>query len=567
MGRRCIPLVVWILCWPPFAVRAAPGSAAPSSQEPATKNSGQLPKEDSQARDAERLRKELVAATPEEWQNKLDSLANHKGMVFTRALVQAIGELDGRRRQQARDALALRLARMKADTLRDYLADNDPELRRAAALACVIKQDRSLLPDLQKLQSDPDTFVARAAKTAHALLAKEPDGPKPFKEVARPRPSARPEAAPGTLPKSAPVPPALSAHSLDELLESLRQKYDLPALAAAVIYDGQVTGVSAVGVRRYGSSVQVTPDDRFSIGSCGKAMTATLLGTLVEHSKLRWETTLGKVLPAAVTEGMQPAYRTVTLEQILSHRGGLQAFTRPTPESQAAVGLIMLSGTVSEQRLAFARYFLRQPAVGKPGERFVYSNVGYVLAGLMAEQVTHQTWEELMQTRIFKPLGMKTSGFGPAASPGTLDQPWFHKVEGDKHLYIEPGLTSDNPPLLGPAGRIHCSLGDWAKFAVAHLRGARGQDGLLRAGTFHKLHTPSAGGNYAFGWMVRTPEWSKTPVLTHGGSNGSNFAEIWIAPAQNCAVLVATNQGGDQAQQACAETAQLLIRRCLDQSR
>src|SRR5687768_10277826 len=82
--------------------------------------------------------------------------------------------------------------------------------------------------------------------------------------------------------------PAISA-----MLESIRAKYELPGLAAAIVSQGKVTAIGAAGVRKIGSPEKVTIHDHVHIGSCTKALTATMLARLIESGKLDWKTTLG----------------------------------------------------------------------------------------------------------------------------------------------------------------------------------------------------------------------------------------------------------------------------------
>jgi CubicO group peptidase (beta-lactamase class C family) len=69
-----------------------------------------------------------------------------------------------------------------------------------------------------------------------------------------------------------------------------------------------------------------------------------------------------------------------------------------------------------------------QPAASPPGSQYEYSNVGYVLAGAIAERITGQAWEELIAKTIFQPLGMTSAGFGGLGTAGKIDQPWPHYV-------------------------------------------------------------------------------------------------------------------------------------------
>jgi CubicO group peptidase (beta-lactamase class C family) len=337
--------------------------------------------------------------------------------------------------------------------------------------------------------------------------------------------------------------------SLNSLLEPILKKYDLPALAGAIVTSKGLSAVGAVGVRKYGTDTPVTVDDQFHLGSDTKAMTATMLATLVEEGKLSWSTTLEQVFPdlAAGPQGrMNPAYGKVTLEQLLAHRAG---FTDASwPQGKDFGDMHALPGTPREQRAAYVAMVLSEPPVSVPGSTFLYSNRSYAVAGAMAERVANDSWESLMQKRIFGPLGMKTCGFGAMGTPGArdpknIDEPWQHKLFLAWHKAIEPGPQADNPPVLGPAGTVHCSIVDWGRFVTAHLRGEQGEPGILKPETFKRLHTPSFGGDYAFGWLVVDRPWAGGRALNHAGSNTMNFAVVWMAPAKDFAVLVMTNQG------------------------
>jgi CubicO group peptidase (beta-lactamase class C family) len=149
---------------------------------------------------------------------------------------------------------------------------------------------------------------------------------------------------------------------------------------------------------------------------------------------------------------------------------------------------------------------------------------------------------------------MNTCGFGAPASPGKVDQPWAHRLADHELVAVQPGPESDNPPGLGPAGTVHCSLPDWAKFAELHLKGERGEKtALLSPESMSKLHTASPGGNYALGWIAGERPWAGGKVLAHDGSNTMFYASVWLAPARNLLFLVATNAGNDSAQKAVDE--------------
>ncbi len=349
---------------------------------------------------------------------------------------------------------------------------------------------------------------------------------------------------------------------LGPILEPIRKKYGLPAMAGAVILYGRTEALGATGFRKDGNDVQVRTNDKFHIASCTKAMTATLIAMLVERGKLKWDMTLVEAFPDIADE-MHPDYHNVTLSHLLVHRSGMPGPKRSWPEGKSFMDMHNLPGSAMEQRRTYARMILRQEPEAKPGTKFIYSNAGYSIAGVMAERAMNKPWEILMKEILFKPLGMKTAGFGAMGTPGKIDQPWQHTIEKDKLIAVEPGRLSDNPPVWGPSGTVHCSMRDWAKFITAHIKGPKSETGLLKSETFELLHTPGFGGDYAPGWKVREREWAGGNVLTHTGNNTMSFAVVWMAPKRDFAVLVASNQGGDQVEEACDEACWMLIKEFL----
>jgi CubicO group peptidase (beta-lactamase class C family) len=323
---------------------------------------------------------------------------------------------------------------------------------------------------------------------------------------------------------------------LNELLETVRRTHGVPALAGAIVTGKGLAAVGAAGLRKAGTDVAVTVNDEWHLGSDTKAMTAAMIGALVERNTLTWETTPADIFPD-LAASMTPALGQVTLLQLLSHRAGLPA--------NLAWGLIPWTGSTREQRLDALKRAASSKLLSEPGAKYLYSNLGYVIAGAMAEKAADAAWEDLMRTLVFDPLGMTGVGFGGTGTPGRVDQPWGHAANGKP--VAANGPETDNPPVMGPAGTVHCPLRDWAMFVADQLRGARGEKALLRAETYRKLQTPPFGGDYALGWLVAEREWGGGTVLTHSGSNTMNFAVAWLAPRRDFAVIVVCNQGGPTA--------------------
>jgi len=375
--------------------------------------------------------------------------------------------------------------------------------------------------------------------------------------------------------------------NVDAILQSiLGRGGERFGMVAAVLRGERIIAQGAAGVRKRGAAERATLDDRFHLGSCTKTMTATLVAMLVEEGKLHWTTTLGELF-ADTVKPMHPVWDKVTLRQVLAHRAGLPlepddpvgVFTliresygslRSDPELMRPPRARL--GTLPQQRLEIARQALSRPPGFPPDTKFYYSNVGYVLAGAVLEQLTGRAWEELMRERLFQPLGISTGGFGAPGTTNKTEQAWGHSPVLGKPL--DPRSPAAEIPLFnGPAGLAHMTITDWAKFTALHLRGDPAnphcQAALLKLDTFAEMHAGStskgwvirglnflATGDaapavtYCAGWFISTASWARGTRpgdtgrrLWNFGSNGRWTGGVVIAPEIDFAVLVACNRG------------------------
>jgi CubicO group peptidase (beta-lactamase class C family) len=349
--------------------------------------------------------------------------------------------------------------------------------------------------------------------------------------------------------------------SLEAMLTPFLARYELPALAAAVVKDGKVIAAGAVGTRKTGAKIPVTVNDRFHLGSDTKAMTALLAAMLVEERKLRWDSTLAEVFPE-LADQMDPGLRRVTLQQLLSHTSGI-------PSDNDVFGNLLEKSLVQDGNLDELRYWLvqqwsTQPLASEPGTTFAYANMNYIIVGAIIERVGGKTWEELITERVFTPLDLRSAGLGPQATLGKIDAPLGHIMIGGKTKAFLAGPNGDNPTIVGPAGIAHMSVLDFAHWAGWNAgEGKRGPK-LVQPETLQKLHTPVISmpekkggapgtptrGKYALGWGELPMDWAPEPLIYHGGSNQKNLAHIWVEPWRDFAMVVVTNIGGVKADEA-----------------
>ncbi len=235
---------------------------------------------------------------------------------------------------------------------------------------------------------------------------------------------------------------------LDAFIKQGLKEYGVPGCSVAVIKDDKVALMRGYGVRRSGRDEAVDENTLFMIASNTKPFTAAVLATLVDEGKLGWDEHVIDRLPEFVLPDPYPT-REATIRDLLAHRTGLPAFAGDNLE-----------------RLGFDRpEILRRIRYLKSTHSFRekagYSNPGYLAAGMLAARVGNASWEDLVKTRLFQPLGMTHSGvsvkdrdprpISPSrmancmSSPGTIMIPWV------------PRAASRRPRLTWPNGSA-CSL-------------------------------------------------------------------------------------------------------------
>ena len=312
----------------------------------------------------------------------------------------------------------------------------------------------------------------------------------------------------------------------------------VPAMQATVV---RGEGIIAHGA--FGAAV----GDAFHIGSCTKPFTATIAAMLVEEKKLTWETRIVDVFPEWKA-AIRSDYLDVTLADLLSHEAGLPAFG----EEEEFAHIPDFKGNPSSRLQQFALYALSQPPVVKPRTAFKYSNAGFDVAAAMIERASGQTWESLLRTRIFQPLGMTTAGLGWPAKV------WGHEWDGTKLVPVDPHGKYQLPDYIQASGDLHMTSDDLALFLRAHLRALRGERTLISPATAALMHTKRIKSGLGFGV---NNESKLAPLSTHSGSADTFFTVVAIAPKYNVAAVVQTNAAGEAAQKVVGKMLLELISR------
>lgn len=284
------------------------------------------------------------------------------------------------------------------------------------------------------------------------------------------------------------------------------------------------------GPTRKGGSTAVAPDAPWHIGSVSKSFTSTLVMRFVERGLLDLDAPISEYLSAYQAQ-MHDDWKSCTLRQLLSHTSGLaanppKALTRKTCMADSEIG----------RRTVLAAVW-GHPKAAQAGQ-FLYSNLGYMLAGFVCEVAAQSSWEHLILKELAAPLGLQSLGFGAPAQKGAA---FGHKsILGFKRPVDPSRPDSDNPQWMGPAGTIHMTLSDLVKWGQFHLQASRGdQTGLLSTQSCHIMQTPMAEA-YGLGWVIETTD-TQGQSIWHNGSNTMWYTVLRLFPERQIAIAISTN--------------------------
>ena len=329
---------------------------------------------------------------------------------------------------------------------------------------------------------------------------------------------------------------AAAPEKLDTIVKAAMAGSQVPAVGVVVMRDGAIAAQTVQGRRRNDQPGRAGAADVWLIGSTGKVMTVAMIARLAERGVLDWNAPLDKMLPA-LAAGMLPAYRQVTLLQLLSHRAGLP---RDLLDLKGAEHFFGDTRPTGQQRLAYIAQALKDQPEVAPGTAFAYSNTGFLIAAAIAEQVTGESYEALMGKEVFGPLAMRDVGFGNTGDGQNRGH------QKGKPMLRMANFDDGAPAMFAPAGFLHMSLADWARFNLDQLAGAQGKGKLLAPASYRLMQTAQPGSPAGLDWGVQASVAGRAgPALVHQGSDGNWLAIAVLFPEQGTGALVVANAAED----------------------
>ncbi len=306
--------------------------------------------------------------------------------------------------------------------------------------------------------------------------------------------------APAALAQPQPAEASLGER-IDAFLVAAYPEETGPGAALLVIDDGEVVYRGARGMADVELGVSLEPDHVFRLGSITKQFTGVAIMILEEEGKLSVSDPITDFLPDYPTHG-----HTITIEHLLTHTSGIYNYTNVPGFMDEPVRQDVTTEELVDSFKGFAMDFA-------PGERWNYSNSGYVLLGAIIEEVSGQSYADFVRERIFEPLGMDNSYYGGhQIIPGRVKG---YSAEGEG--YVNAGYISMTQPHA--AGSLLSTVDDLATW---HRALAGGE--LISAESYERMTTPfvlndGEATTYGYGFTVQDVR-GRNAVMHGGGIHG-----------------------------------------------
>lgn len=317
---------------------------------------------------------------------------------------------------------------------------------------------------------------------------------------------------------------------LDKVLTDEMLQTKTPGVSIAIVKGDRIVYSKCFGLANNDTGATVTPDMLFQIGSVTKMFTAALAVSLAEEGKVKLDAPVGDYV-----KGLAPKLSQITLHQLLTHTSGL----KDEPAEY---------GPHDESALAdYPRTWKDEYRMLEPGRIFSYSNLGFSLAGLVAQTAGGKPYAELMSDRLFKPLGMKSASIRP-----TMAMTWplasGHRTRGKTKPEVVRPMADD--ARHWPAGFIYSNALDLAQFAIAFLNSGRveGQQALSPS-LIAKLSTPYTDvpnlfENAKYGYGLILENYRGVATVWHDGAMPGFSAVLRMAPRERVAAIILSNNEG-----------------------
>src|SRR5215813_5643333 len=315
---------------------------------------------------------------------------------------------------------------------------------------------------------------------------------------------------------------ASQSDKVDDYVKAEMTRQKIPGLSIAVVNNGEIVKAKGYGLANVELTVAATTDTIFQSGSVGKQFTATLVMMLVEEGRMSLDDHISKYIPNS------PAiWKDITLRHLLTHTSGI---------SNKIYNQINMRQDYSEDELV--EKIAALPLDFQPGEKWNYSNSGYVMLGILIHKATGRFYGDLLKERIFTPLGMSTARIINEADIVPNRAAGYRLVKGDlkNQQWVSPALNTTAD------GSLYLTVLDMAKWDAALYT-----QKLLRRSSLDMMWTPvklndGKTQQYGFGWGFGNARGHR--IIEHGGAWQGFTTYIARYVDDKLTIIVLTNLAG-----------------------
>lgn len=308
---------------------------------------------------------------------------------------------------------------------------------------------------------------------------------------------------------------------IDDFIRAEMQTQKIPGMAVAVVKDGKIMLARGYGLANVEHQVPVKPETIFQSGSTGKQFTATAVMMLVEEGKLSLDDKIAKYFPDA-----PDTWSNITIRHLLSHTSGMTDYPRDFD----------LRRDYTEDELY--QRIKPIPLAFQPGEKWSYSNLAYVMLGIVIHKVSGKFYGDFLQERVFKPLEMTTARIISETDIVPNRAAGYRVVNGQlkNQDWVSPTLNTTAD------GALYLTVYDMAKWDAALYT-----ERLLKKSSLEQMWTPvklndGKTHQYGFGWAVGEVRGHR--IVEHGGAWQGFKAHISRYVDDKLTVIVFANQIG-----------------------
>jgi len=306
--------------------------------------------------------------------------------------------------------------------------------------------------------------------------------------------------------------------SVDAFVKAELSRQKIPGVSIAIVSDGKPALVKGYGMANVEHSVAATADTIFQSGSVGKQFTAMAVMLLIEEGKATLDDKINVHLPDVPAE-----WGGITIRHLLTHTAGLGDYPQDFD----------LQKDATEDEI-FKKLQAVKPAAA-PGERWAYSNVGYVTLGVLIRKLSGKFYGDYLQERVFKPLGMTTARVISEHDIVANRSGGYMLVKGElkNQVWVAPTLNTTAD------GALYFTAHDMVKWEAGHAAGK-----LLSKAGYDAMWAPVKLNNgtthpYGFGWMFANVNGIR--IIEHGGAWQGFKSHIARFPDKKLTVIVFAN--------------------------